>query len=281
MGKLLGALFGFLFLGFFGAIIGLFIGHQFDKARRMSFGGFNSPFGASGAEQAQRQEAFFNAAFSVMGHVAKSKGQVRSEDIQLATMMMDRMNLSELQKSNARTAFSQGKSSDFPLESTLAEVRQFTGGRHDLLQFFLELQIMAAFADGDIHPSEREVLHRIAQGIGFTAQQLERRLKMHEAAFRFQQNGNFGGQQGGYSGGSSYSAPDPKQQLADAYEILGVKESDDGKTIKRAYRKLMNEHHPDKLMAKGLPPEMMKVAKEKSQEIQQAYEIIKNAKGFK
>ncbi|QSA20106.1 DnaJ domain-containing protein, partial [Vibrio furnissii] len=55
----------------------------------------------------------------------------------------------------------------------------------------------------------------------------------------------------------------------------------DAKEIKRAYRKLMNEHHPDKLMVKGLPPEMMNVAKEKSQEIQHAYDLIKKEKGIK
>ncbi len=64
-------------------------------------------------------------------------------------------------------------------------------------------------------------------------------------------------------------------------KFLDVSSDADGKTVKRAYRKLMNEHHPDKLMAKGLPPEMMNVAKEKSQEIQNAYDLIKKVKGFK
>ncbi len=50
--------------------------------------------------------------------------------------------------------------------------------------------------------------------------------------------------------------------------MLGIKEGDDVKTIKRAYRKLMGEHHPDKLVAKGLPPEMMEIAKQKAQAIQ-------------
>lgn len=67
----------------------------------------------------------------------------------------------------------------------------FTGGRFDLMQFFLELQVSAAFADGDLHPSERQVLHKIAQGLGFSSDQLERRLRMQEAAFRFQQSGGF------------------------------------------------------------------------------------------
>jgi DnaJ like chaperone protein len=160
-------------------------------------------------------------------------------------------------------------------------VKISSGGRFDLLQFFLELQVSAAFADGSLHPSERQVLHKIAQGLGFSSEQLERRLQMQEAAFRFQQQGgNFGGHQG-HGQSSGWQQASQQNQLADAFKVLGVSESADGKEVKKAYRKLMNEHHPDKLMAKGLPPEMMNVAKEKSQEIQNAYDLIKKVKGFK
>ncbi|EGA71992.1 Dna-J like membrane chaperone protein [Vibrio sinaloensis DSM 21326] len=280
-GKILGFFFGFLFGGPVGALFGLFIGHQFDKARRLRQAGFNSNFG-SGPSQTERQEEFFKAAFAVMGHVAKAKGQVTREEIQLASTMMDRMNLHGEQRRAAQNAFREGKESDFPLETVLERVRISSGGRFDLMQFFLELQISAAFADGDLHPSERNVLHKVARGLGFSSEQLEQRLRMQEAAFRFQQGG-FGGQTGGghsHQSGSSWQQASTADQLSDAYKLLGVDSSADAKSVKRAYRKLMNEHHPDKLMAKGLPPEMMNVAKEKAQEIQNAYDLIKKAKGF-
>ncbi|EEX34867.1 MULTISPECIES: co-chaperone DjlA [Vibrio] len=279
-GKILGTFFGFLMGGPFGAIFGLFLGHQFDKARRLRQAGFNSGFGG-GPSQAERQEEFFKAAFAVMGHVAKAKGQVTREEIQLATTMMERMNLHGELRRAAQNAFREGKEADFPLDTVLERVRISSGGRFDLMQFFLELQISAAFADGDIHPSERSVLHKVAKGLGFSSDQLEQRLRMQEAAFRFQQGG-FGGHSGGghshQSGG--WQQASTADQLSDAYKLLGVDSSADTKTVKRAYRKLMNEHHPDKLMAKGLPPEMMNVAKEKAQEIQNAYDLIKKAKGF-
>ncbi|MFB9216685.1 co-chaperone DjlA [Vibrio sinaloensis] len=280
-GKILGFFFGFLFGGPVGALFGLFIGHQFDKARRLRQAGFNSNFG-SGPSQTERQEEFFKAAFAVMGHVAKAKGQVTREEIQLASTMMDRMNLHGEQRRAAQNAFREGKESDFPLETVLERVRISSGGRFDLMQFFLELQISAAFADGDLHPSERNVLHKVARGLGFSSEQLEQRLRMQEAAFRFQQGG-FGGQTGGghsHQSGGSWQQASTADQLSDAYKLLGVDSSADAKSVKRAYRKLMNEHHPDKLMAKGLPPEMMNVAKEKAQEIQNAYDLIKKAKGF-
>lgn len=275
-GKILGAFFGFLFGGPFGAFFGLFLGHQFDKARRLNQAGFKTSSFGSGPSQTERQDEFFKAAFAVMGHVAKAKGQVTKEEIQLATIMMERMNLHGEQRKAAQDAFREGKESGFPLEEVLERVRLSTGGRFDLLQFFLELQISAAFADGDVHPSERNVLHKIARSLGFSSDQLERRLRMQEAAFRFQQGGNFGGQQQG-----QWQQAAQAERLTDAYDVLGVSKDADAKEIKRAYRKLMNEHHPDKLMAKGLPPEMMNVAKEKSQEIQNAYDLIKKEKGFK
>ncbi|WP_194438463.1 co-chaperone DjlA [Vibrio fluminensis] len=281
LGKILGAIFGFLFGHIPGAIFGLFIGHQFDKARRLRQAGFNSSPFSSGPSQAQKQDEFFKAAFAVMGHVAKAKGQVTREEIQLASAMMDRMNLHGEQRTAAQNAFRDGKSTDFPLDSVLARVKISSGGRFDLLQFFLELQISAAFADGDIHPSEREVLHRVAEGLGFSTQQLEQRLRMQEAAFRFQRGGFDGHAGSGHQQSGSWQQATSASQLSDAYKVLGVDEDADSKSVKRAYRKLMNEHHPDKLMAKGLPPEMMNVAKEKSQEIQNAYDLIKKIKGFK
>lgn len=280
-GKILGAFFGFLFGGPFGAFFGLFLGHQFDKARRLNQAGFKTGSFGSGPSQTERQDEFFKAAFAVMGHVAKAKGQVTKEEIQLATIMMGRMNLHGEQRKAAQDAFREGKESGFPLEEVLERVRLSTSGRFDLLQFFLELQISAAFADGDIHPSERNVLHKIARSLGFSSDQLERRLRMQEAAFRFQQGGGFGGQQQGYQQSGQWQQASQASRLSDAYDVLGVSEDADAKEIKRAYRKLMNEHHPDKLMAKGLPPEMMNVAKEKSQEIQNAYDLIKKEKGFK
>ena len=223
-GKILGGFFGFLFGGFFGAALGIFIGHQFDKAKRMASRGFT--FQTGGASQTEKQAEFFHAAFAVMGHVAKAKGQVTAQEIQLAAMMMDRMKLSAEQKREAQEAFREGKENDFPLRETLQKIRSITGGRYDLLQFFLELQIASAIADGDIHPSERDILHIVAEELGFSAEQLEKRLKMQEAAFRFQQSGGFSGQQGGAHQGQWQKASSA-DQLKDAYNLLGISEDAD------------------------------------------------------
>ncbi|WP_413111217.1 co-chaperone DjlA [Thaumasiovibrio sp. DFM-14] len=276
-GKLVGAFFGFILGGPFGLLLGLFLGHKFDAARsNIYYGGGLGGFGARTAAQQASQAAFFHHAFAVMGHVAKSKGHVTEKEIQVASHFMQRMGLHGEARRQAQAAFRDGKESDFPLDSVLEEVRAHSRGRPDLLQFFVELQIQAAYADGELQTAEREILYRIAAALGFSAQQLEQRLAMQEAAFRFQRGGFYSQQQG-----QSYQAPPSRDQMSDAYKLLGVDEQATPQTLKRAYRKLMNEHHPDKLVAKGLPPEMMEVAKQKAQEIQAAYDMIKKEKGLK
>jgi len=135
---------------------------------------------------------------------------------------------------------------------------------------FLEIQIQAAFADGSLHPNERQVLYVIAEELGISRVQFDQFLRMME-----------GGQQFGGGQGGGFQQAQRGPTLEDACSVLGVKSSDDATTIKRAYRKLMSEHHPDKLVAKGLPPEMMEMAKQKAQEIQAAYDLIRREKGFK
>lgn len=266
-GKILGAFFGFLLGGPIGLAFGLYFGHKFDKARQNYI--FNG-----GTDQFARQQAYFYNTFSVMGHLAKAKGQVTQEEIRLASNLMDRMSLQGQARKEAQNAFREGKASDFPIEKVLSQVRANCSGRFDLLRFFLEMQIQAAFADGNIHPAEYQVLVKIATHLGFSRRDLDQHLAMQEAAFQFrQQGGNYGHQQWGQQTGVA--------QLEKAYQILGVSKNDDAQEIKKIYRKLMSEHHPDKLAAKGLPPEMMEIAKQKTQEIQAAYELIKKEKGIK
>lgn len=266
-GKVLGAFFGFLLGNIFGALLGLWIGHRFDRGMGMSF---------RRAPSQQQQAVFFHATFAVMGHIAKASGQVTEHEIRVASSLMDRMRLSGEQRVRAQESFRQGKENDFPLRETLAEFRQASLGQRDILRFFLEVQLQAAFADGKVEANERAILQTIADELGFSRIELARILAMAEAQMNFFHRQQQGGQ------GQQYRQEAPSQdRLKDAYQLLGVSESDSDQEIKRAYRKEMSKHHPDKLAAKGLPPEMMEMAKEKTQEIQQAWEWIREARGIR
>ena len=274
-GKILGVLFGFMFLKIPGAILGLIVGHFFDKAYRQDFsqlGGFGRFF--TDQNSMQQQAIFFHSLFSALGHLAKSDGQVTPQEIQVATALMDDMNLTGDARKEAQAAFREGKERDFPIIDTLKSLYESCHGRRDILQVFLEILIQAAFADGILSQQEYKVLEKVAKPLGFRRQDLDFLISMFEAEIRFRQRG-------GQQHSSQRSAYTEKQSIDDAYRILGVTASDNEQTIKRAYRKRMAEHHPDKLVSKGLPEQAMEIAKKKTQDIQSAYELIKQSRNFR
>ena len=263
-GKVLGALFGFMLTKSpIGAIIGAIIGHRFDKSLGFNFDGLHQK-----TEQ-DRQGAFLYTSFSVMGHIAKAKGRVTEHEIQFASQYMTKLGLTGDLRQQAQDAFREGKTSGFPLKERLRKFKRICGNRHDLRLMFLEIQIQVAFSDGDLDAKEREVLHTTAKLLGYSARQLDKLLEMIIASADFHQQAGQSHQQFNGSNASTNAG-----QLDNAYKILGVSKDASKGDIKKAYRKLMSQHHPDKLIAKGLPPAMMEAAKEKTQDIQAAYDLI-------
>ncbi|MDO6712624.1 co-chaperone DjlA [Aliiglaciecola sp. 2_MG-2023] len=280
-GKVLGTVFGFMFRGPIGAVIGFIIGHFFDKGYSRDFnqmGGFSRFF--TSQDELKSQAIFFHALFSLMGHIAKADGQVTDSEIRMATALMDQMNLQGDTRKEAQQAFREGKANDFPVDEVLREFKASCHGRRDVLQVFLEILIQAAFVDGKLDKKEQHLLEKAARHLGFKEHEFLYLLSMYEAEIRFRSGQGRGN---GNRGRSHSQQPHYSQQqsLQDAYKILGVKESDEGKTIKKAYRKLMTEYHPDKLVSKGLPKQAIEIAKNKAQDIQSAYDLVKQVKGFK
>ena len=295
-GKIVGAFFGFLLLrNIVGALIGLYLGHLFDSAVKRFANKQNVEQWLSSGDS--KQAIFFYTTFSVMGHVAKASGNVTPEHIQTANEFMTHMGLSKEQVAEAKEAFREGKSLGFPIKKKINLFKQYFGKRQDLCQFFIEIQIQTAYSDSILEPAEYELLLNIAKQLGFTKRHLGQLIVMWEAELRFQnykkdqqqKNRKYERRRANSSSSSSDSGDHQRQNntrdisspsVADAYALLGISENETTKEIKRAYKRLMSQNHPDKLVAKGLPPEMMEVAKQKTQDIQSAYEIIKKARKF-
>lgn len=288
IGKIAGTVFGYLLIRHvIGAIVGCAIGHLFDQAlQRIKDKGNVEAFlvGSDG-----KQSIFFYTTFSVMGHVAKASGRVTPEHIQTATDFMAQMRLSPSQIEEAKSAFREGKLLGFPLKKKLNQFKSQFGDRKDLCQFFLEIQIQTAYCDAVLEQAEYELLEKVAKQLGFNQRSLKQLIAMWEAEIRFQQYKKAQQEKyKKYDRRQQYREHQEHQQrrqaaseepsLLDAYAVLGVSERDSSRDIKRAYKKLMAQNHPDKLVAKGLPPEMMEVAKQKTQDIQAAYEIVKKAR---
>jgi DnaJ like chaperone protein len=257
-GKLLGGSFGYLLGGPLGALIGIALGHNFDRGLVSSLRQQFEP-----GNQERVQTAFFTALFSVMGHLAKADGRVTEHEIELARDIMQRMNLNEDMRQAAIRLFTEGKQPDFVLPDVLRQFRRECHGRRNVMRMFAEILVHAAYADGRLGAPERNVLEQVRSELGFSAREF-RHIEAVVYNARY-----FGG------GGFGQQASPASASLHEAYAILGVEESASDAKIKKAYRRMMNQHHPDKLVAKGLPEEMIKLATEKTQEIKQAYEMIK------
>lgn len=282
IGRILGTLFGFMFARIPGAILGYIVGHFFDKGYSQDFnqmGGFSRFFTSQDAFK--QQAIFFHTLFSVMGHIAKADGKVSDAEIKMAALLMDQMGLEGDTRREAQEAFREGKSSDFPLKQTILEFKASCQGKRDILQVYLEILIQAAYVDGHLDKAEQQILEKVAQYMGFKDTELLYLLSVFEAELRFRHSqGRYQGR-GGQSNQSKSTSYSAKQSLDDAYKILGVSAADDDKAVKKAYRKLMSENHPDKLVSKGLPKQALELAKNKTQDIQAAYELIKEKRGFR
>jgi DnaJ like chaperone protein len=264
-GKLIGGAFGYLLGGPLGALLGIALGGSFDKGYGKAVrGGWER---LDPGDQERVQTAFFTATFSVMGHLAKADGAVSRDEIQLARDVMQRMNLSADLRRTAIRLFTEGKATDFPLDDVLEQLRRECHRRRNLLQMFIEIQLHAAYADGVVHEAERRVLLRLCERLGFSSVELRHLEVMVRAAIHL----------GARERGGPEVRP-ARAALQEAYEVLGVSRQASNDEVKKAYRRLMNQHHPDKLVAKGLPEEMIDLATDKTQEIRKAYELIMDSR---
>ena len=261
-GKLIGAVLGAIIgRGLLGAIVGFLIGHQFD---RKSAGAQRS----GGIPSRDFQLLFFRTTFQVMGHVAKADGRVTEREIDAARATMRRFSLGESDVRRAIGLFTEGKSADFPLEDVLDELRAASVGREDLRRLFVQIQLEAALQAGGLSAPARAVFGRICSALGISAMEfaaLEAMLRMHA---------------GRPGGGASPERP-AADRLADAYQALGVRPEAPDADVTLAYRRLMSQNHPDKLVANGLPQSMIEAAHERTRQILEAYEIIRKHRGMK
>lgn len=266
-GKLVGAFIGLLLLrNPWGLLLGLILGHLYDQsiaARRHG----------TGADALEIGVRFFKATFEVMGHVAKSDGRVSEAEIAAARQVMAELRLNGAQIHTAIGHFTHGKDPEFDLAATMQDFANACAHRPDLLRVFLEIQVRAALEGVDMQGPARVAIERVAALLDVSRLELahmERVLRFRREQFRA------GARNGGSGGGQT--APPRGMQLSAAYQILEVDSKASDTEVAKAYRRQLSKHHPDKLKANGLPESMLEHAKERTQQIIEAYEVIKSSR---
>ncbi len=254
IGTIVGLMVGFVFTrNIYGALLFAALGFFFYDRKR------TAPVKITSEQLQASQALFFKTVFNLLGHIAKADGHISEDEVKLTEAYMDKMGLTPEHKREAIRLFKEGASAEFSLQACLADYRDLGIRSPNLSQMLLVYLTNLAMVDGVLHNREVEILRQVADSVGFSRTTFEQLLKMIGAQNSFAKN-------------------QQNNDLALAYAALGVTAETSDADIKKAYRKLMSEYHPDKLIGQGMPEDMVKAATERSQEIQAAYDLIKKSR---
>ena len=261
---------------------------------------------------AENSVEIVEAVFAAAGYVEAGEGQIPPQSVQQAQAYASRLCSGNPDAANEfMRVFMSGESE---YQSRLSNVLGFMRRDSRMRYFLLNMISDIATADLNISQSELRRFIEVAGILGVGAEEAQEILKsnLQFKAFSSSFNNGFGGGSSYSSSGSSYSgsgrsyssgssggsgnsgssyrrreetdnekAASGRLDLQRAYEILHVSSSDDERTIKKAYRREANKHHPDKLRARGLPESMIKAETEKFELCNAAWEVIKQARGIR
>ncbi len=258
-GKIIGGVIGLFRGGLLGALVGALLGHLVDR--------FLAGIVGVGATQ----KAFYDALFASLGHLSKADGRVTETEIRMVESLMQQMRIGGEERQRAIRLFNLGKQADFDLGAALQPFVQHSVVRQDLRRMFLDILIQAAWSSGTVSPAEQAVLQGVALAL---------RIPGELFAAMMQARGAPAGAYGDGGAGARRRTVTSAPSLDQDYAQLGLTRQASDAEVKRAYRKLVSQYHPDKLVSRGLPEEMMEVAKNRVREINTAYDRIKQARGF-
>ncbi len=244
-GKVIGGVAGFTLGGPLGALMGAVAGHAYDKMKAEGV----SP----GAEDtATRRVAFTTAVIVLSAKMAKADGQVTRDEVDA---FKELFHIPANEMKNVGKLFDEAKKDAKGFEPYAEQIEMMFAHEPAVLEELMGGLFHIARADGVVHPEELKFLRKTALIFGFTEAQFDRLKTIH------------------------MGAGDGVEQ--DPYQVLGLTRKDSDAEIKKAYRKLIRENHPDTLIAQGMPQEFVEIANEKMAAINAAYDLIEKERGLK
>lgn len=278
------------FFGFWGLAVGIFVASAVlafaprssntqgrfqtgERFRQMGWGQTSNPFEDHQEEHVEITDIAFRSFFQIAGYIAKSDGRISSEEIQLASQVMERLSLTLPLREIAIQCFNEGKSPSFNLDRTLDQIRSRLGLNRIAGAVLFEAMVEMSEADG-LTRDKIQILFQYAQSVGIRPREAQEYIAQRSG--RTYSHSTYGGDESR----SRTQADSQKNTLSNAYRILGVESTESDSKVKMAYRRLMQESHPDRLHAMNLPDFLMDAAHKKTQEIQAAWETVKQARGI-
>jgi DnaJ like chaperone protein len=255
-GKIIGTLAGLATLKPWFVVLGLFLGHQFDRG----FVDRYRDFERAGADVGRVSEDFVRALFQTLGHLAKVDGRVSEEEIRATRMVMHRLGLSPAHVRRAIAWFDDGKRPEFPLLQTIREVRRSSARSAAKRAIFLRLLLEVVLAKDALKKEERALIWTICNELDIGRVELAQLEAMIRAQKGFRRS----------PAGDADAA-----RVRGAYDALGMSPDASNEEIKKAYRRLMNKIHPDKIAGSNPDAADVAEAERRKREVRSAYEMLK------
>jgi DnaJ like chaperone protein len=255
-GKIIGTLAGLAIHNPWAAAAGFFLGHQFDRGFADRFRLFEK----QGASIPRVSEDFVRALFQAMGHLAKVDGRVSEDEIRSARMVMHRLSLNPAQVRRAMDWFDTGKAPGFPLIHRMREVRRVSARSAPDRLTFVRLLLEVALAKRSLKKEERALIWKICIELDIGRVELAQLEAMIRAQKGFKR---------------SPAGDADATRVRQAYEALGVSPESTNDEVKKAYRRLMNKNHPDKLSGTDPDKKVIAEAERRTREVRGAYEMLK------
>ncbi len=268
IGKLLGGILGLLMAGPYGALFGIFIGNFFDKSLKLHLS--PSYLAYHNETRENIKTAFIKAAACLMGLLAKADGRVSESEINFANYIFKQLKLDPSQMTTAKQWFTTSKNGQVSFDDNIRMLKYLKEMNLGLCRNCFDICYQMAKIDG-LNSEKIDILNQLLSKSGFIELDPFHNKAYYKTQYHYQ---------------SQYQhqnhAPHRKASLSleQAYNVLNIDANADKTQVKRAYRKLISSHHPDRMIAKGASKQEIKAATEKTQQISKAYQLICDTKGW-